>query len=149
MNLETLGKRLAVEEDDRLVAYLDSKGILTVGRGHNCISKPVEGISKPGDRITQERDDELFKEDVEDACAQLDSHMYWWRGLDSDRQNVMIDLCFNMGIGTLSTFHNTLDNIKRGNWKEAAEGMRHSLWAQQVGARAEWLANAMEKGQFA
>lgn len=148
MNLETLGKRLAIEEGDRLVAYLDTRNILTVGRGHNCVSKPVIGIANPGDRITPEQDDALFADDVQDACAELDSYIKWWRNLDSDRQNVMLDLVFNLGIGTLCTFHNTLSYVKNGQWDLAADGMAQSLWAQQVGARAVWLENAMRKGQY-
>lgn len=149
MNLETLERRLAIEEGDKLVAYLDTKGILTVGRGHNCRAKPVIGIVKPGDTITQEQDDALFEDDVAEACAELDKHLPWWRNLDSDRQNVMIDLAFNMGINTLRTFHNTLSYVKNGMWEQAAEGMKHSLWHEQVGARAVWLENAMRKGQYA
>lgn len=148
MNLDTLGARLAVEEGDRLIAYLDTKGILTVGRGHNCIVKPVSGVHKAGDAITRATDEELFDNDVQDACRELDHALPWWRRLDSDRQNVMLDLCFNMGIATLCTFQNTLSYIRNGMWEQAAEGMSHSLWAEQVGARAVWLENAMRKGQY-
>lgn len=149
MNLQTLGDRLAIEEGDRLVAYLDTRGILTVGRGHNCIARPVEGVTKAGDRITQNQDDILFSEDVDDACDQLDAALPWWRDLDDDRQNVILDLCFNMGIHTLLTFHNTLQDIKNGNWQQAADGMAHSVWASQVGSRAVFLENAMRTGKYA
>lgn len=149
MNLETLGKRLAIEEGDRLVAYLDSKGILTVGRGHNCVARPVWGITKPGDRITTEQDDALFAADVADACKELDAWLPWWRTLDSDRQNVMLDMCFNMGIETLRTFHTTLSYVKNGMWDEAADGMKNSRWNSQVGSRAAFLENAMREGQYA
>lgn len=149
MNLDTLGKRLAMEEGDRLTAYLDTKGILTIGRGHNCIAKPVPGVTKPGDAITREMDDQLFAEDVAEACKMLDANMPWWRGLGSDRQNVMLDLCFNLGIHTLLTFHNTLSYIRNGMWAQAAEGMARSLWAEQVGPRAVFLENAMREGQYA
>src|ERR1035437_5074965 len=108
MNVDTLGKRLAIDEGDRLVAYLDTKGILTVGKGHNCIARPVAGVTQPGDRITQEQDDELFAADVADTCIQLDKALSWWRTLDDARQNVMLDMCFNMGIHILLTFDNTL-----------------------------------------
>lgn len=149
MNLETLGKRLGIEEGDRLVAYLDSRSILTVGRGHNCIARPVDGVTQAGDTITPEQDDALFAADVADACAQLDTHLPWWRNLDDDRQNVMLDLCFNMGIGTLITFHNTLGMVKSGDYDGAANGMAHSLWASQVKSRATFLEDAMRTGVYA
>ena len=148
MNLETLGKRLAIEEGDRLVAYLDTKGILTVGRGHNCIARPVDGVNQPGDTITPEQDDALFADDVKDACVQLDNHLPWWSALDDDRQNVMLDMCFNMGIATLLTFNHTLAHIEAGEYDEAADGMAQSRWAKQVGNRAVFLENAMRTGEY-
>lgn len=144
-----LGKRLAVEEGDRLAAYLDTKRILTIGRGHNCIARPVDGVTKAGDRITPEQDQQLFQADVQDACAQLDARMPWWKTLDDDRQNVMLDLCFNMGIETLSSFHNTLKAIIEGRWDDAAVGMAQSRWAREVGSRATFLENAMRTGIYA
>lgn len=148
MNLETLGKRLAIEEGDRLVAYLDTKLILTVGRGHNCLARPVAGVTKPGDRITQEQDDALFAADVADACIQLDKALPWWSALDDARQNVMLDMCFNMGIATLRTFDNTLAHIEAGEYDLAADGMAQSRWAKQVGNRAVFLENAMRTGVY-
>lgn len=148
MDLESLGRRLAIEEGDRLVAYYDTKRILTVGKGHNCVAKPVPGIHAPGDRITPAQDEELFEQDVNEACAELDSHMVWWRQLDDARQNVMLDLCFNMGINTLATFHDTLRHIQAEQFELAADGMLHSHWNAQVGARATWLENAMRTGVY-
>ena len=148
MNLETLGKRLAIEEGDRLTAYLDTKGILTVGRGHNCVARPVEGVTQAGDRITAEQDDALFQADVTDACAQLDEHLPWWSALDDARQNVMLDMTFNLGIATLMTFNHTLAHIEAGEYAAAADGMAQSRWAKQVGNRAVFLENAMRTGEY-
>ncbi len=148
--LDALGKRLAIEEGDRLVAYYDTAvpPILTVGRGHNCKIKPVPGVTKPGDRITQEQDDELFASDVAEACQELDSKIPWWRDLDAGRQCVMVDLCFNMGINTLISFQHTLGFVRQGLWDLAATGMSHSLWASQVGSRAMFLEGAMRTGIY-
>lgn len=149
MNLDTLKARLATEEGDRLAAYLDSEGFLTVGIGHNCVAKPVIGITKVGDRITPALEQALFEADVLEACEELDAHLPWWKSLDDARQNVMVDLCFNMGIETLLTFHNTLLDIREGQYEAAADGMRHSKWHDQVGDRAPWLENAMRTGAYA
>lgn len=148
MDRDSLARRLAIEEGDRLVAYLDSLGILTVGRGHNCRAKPVAGVNQPGDTITREQDDQLFEEDVDEACAELDQHLPWWRELDDARQNVMLDLCFNMGINTLVTFTHTLAHIQAGEYDEAADGMAASKWAKQVKSRAVFLEEAMRTGVY-
>jgi len=149
VNRETLKKRLAISEGDRLVAYRCSAGKLTVGIGHNCDAKPVPGVEKVGDSISPEVRDRLFEEDIDDACAQLDARLPWWTDLDDDRQNVMVDLCFNMGIKTLLTFVNTLGAIKRGDYEGAARGLEGSLWHKQVKSRAPLLEAAMRTGVYA
>ncbi|RBB43674.1 hypothetical protein DQW51_30370, partial [Escherichia coli O111:H-] len=78
MNIDQLKKRLAVEEGDRLAAYLDSVGILTIGIGHNCKTIPVHGVEKVGDRISPELEQTLFEIDVLEACRELDEHVPWW-----------------------------------------------------------------------
>lgn len=149
MNHDTLYARVAIHEGERLAAYLDTKGILTVGIGHNCAVKPVEGVEKVGDKITREQSFALFTEDMDESCRGLDAHLPWWSTLDNDRQNVMAELCFNMGIGTLLTFKNTLSYVKNGMWDLAAEGLMHSKWATDVGpTRSQFLENAMRKGQY-
>jgi len=45
-------------------------------------------------------------------------------------------MCFNLGIGGLLGFNNTLAFIAAGDWESAANGMLASKWAKQVGMRA-------------
>lgn len=149
MNRDLLNARLSIEEGRRRVAYLDSQGILTVGIGHNCVAHPVPGVAKPGDTITDEQIDALFEQDVDAACADLDAHLPWWRSLDDARQNVMVDLCFNMGITVLKTFKNTMGYMAAGDWKNAEAGLDRSLWHRQVGKRADWLENVILTGVYA
>lgn len=148
MNIAKLKEELTLEEGERLIAYHDSKGILTCGIGHNCIARPVEGVLAVGDRITPEKEHELFIADCDDAIKELDDHLPWWAQLDDVRQNVLLDMCFNMGIKTLLTFHNTLAAIEEGDWELAVIGMRGSKWAHQVGKRAVRLENMMATGAW-
>lgn len=67
--------------------------------------------------------------------------------MNEPRQRVLANMCFNMGIGTLMTFKNTLFNMREGNYTLAASGMRDSRWYTQVGVRAERLAVMMETGK--
>ncbi len=148
MNAERLQDQLALEEGERLTAYRDSVGILTVGIGRNCIAKPVEGVTAPGDTITAAQCKALFLEDIDDAIKQLDEHLPWWSALDDVRQNVLLDLCFNMGIRTLLTFNHTLAAIEAGDWPAAVRGMKQSRWAKQVGQRAVRLEAMMATGEW-
>lgn len=148
MNLEKLEEQLAIDEGKRLTAYLDTVGVLTCGIGHNCVARPVEGVLKAGDSITDEVCDDLFDMDIEVCQAELDVHLPWWRKMDEVRQNVIANMCFNLGITQLLQFKNTLRFMEHGSYALAADGMRQSLWARQVGDRAKRLARQMESGQW-
>lgn len=146
MNRESLMAQLAISEGKRLKAYLDTVGVLTVGIGHNCVARPVSGVSKVGDTISEEISEELFDSDLNDVVVQLDRNLPWWSALDDVRQNVVADMCFNMGITTLLKFRGTLAAIEEGRYQDAAAGMLASKWARQVGNRAKKLARQMETG---
>ena len=148
MNIEKLKAQLAIDEASRLAAYLDSEGILTIGIGHNCVAKPVAGVHKVGDTITREVENELFEADIAEAMQELDRRFPWWTGLDDVRQNILINMCFNMGGKTLSGFVNTLRFIEGGEYALAADGMMSSKWARQVGDRAKRLSTMMRTGEW-
>lgn len=90
--------------------------------------------------------DSLENRDIAIAVGALDEYANWWRAMDEMRQTVLANMCFNMGWGKLKEFANTLNAMHFADYKAAAVGMRASLWAKQVGDRAERLAKIMEQG---
>ncbi|MBB3910116.1 glycoside hydrolase family protein [Sphingomonas desiccabilis] len=88
--------------------------------------------------------------DIDRSIADLDRRLPWWRQLDPVRQRVLVNMCFNMGIGNSSkgllSFRNTLQLIRDGNYQSAARNMLVSKWARQVGKRADRLAELMRLG---
>jgi len=139
---DRLIRHLIRDEGLRLKPYKDTVGKTSIGVGRNLDDT---GISE-GEAMA------LLENDLDRAEALLDRKAPWWRGLDSVRQEIMVNLVFNMGWGDgtrgLSSFKNTLASIKAGLWVNAARGLRASKWARQVGARAERLSSAMETGVF-
>jgi len=136
MNLDLLEQELTRDEGKKAKPYKCTAGKTTIGIGRNLDDV---GLSDEEIRL-------LFKNDIARVCADLDREIPWWRSLSEARQRVMANMCFNLGIGGLLTFKNTLARIKAGDFLNAAAGMRASLWAKQVGARAERLAKMMEAG---
>jgi len=67
--------------------------------------------------------------------------------LDEVRKSVLLNMCFNLGIGGLLEFNNTLAYVAAGDWERAANGMLASKWAKQVGRRAIELSELMRKGK--
>lgn len=142
---ETLLAELRRDEDVVPYAYKDSLGYLTIGVGR-MIDKAKGGGLAP-DEI-----DYLLANDVKRSMAELDKSLPWWRNLSEPRQRVLVNMCFNLGIGSsalgtgLLGFKNTLAMIQVGDYEGAADGMLHSKWARQVGDRAMRLSAMMRKG---
>lgn len=126
--------------------YLDSKGIPTIGIGHNLQASPLpEGMVPP---LTQDQINQLFQSDLANATQAVVNSLPWFSNLDVIRQGVIIDMAFNMGISTLLTFHHTLGYIQSGDWQDAANEMLASLWAKQVKERATEDAAIIVSGQW-
>ena len=130
------------DEGVRYEPYFDVVGVKTVGVGHNLKAKPL-GLLYP---IDDEMVDRILLLDIADVFEELDDRLPWWRELSEVRQRVLVNMAFNLGIGGLLGFKNTLAAVKDGRYSDAAAGMLASKWAGQVGARAARLANMMQKG---
>lgn len=130
------------DEGCRLHAYVDSVGVITIGYGHAHVA--------PGTIWTQAQADAWLKRDIKRAAGLLDANIPWWRELNDARQDVLVNMAFNLGWGDgkhgLSSFHNTLAAIRAGDYERAADGMLASKWATQVHARANRLAKQMRSG---
>ena len=135
---ERLRAQLIVHEGLRLFPYTDTVGKLTIGVGRN--------ISDIG--ISRVEALDLLDHDIDRSIQDLHQHIPWVHDLDPVRQAVLVDMAFNMGWPRLSEFRNTLAAFKRKDWVSAAEGMRASKWAKQVGQRAVRLRKMVLSGEW-
>lgn len=136
MDKIALAKQLKIDEGLKDKPYLDTVGKLTIGVGRNLYDV---GLSP--DEIQY-----LLGNDIKRVEGDLDVALPWWRDMTEARQQVLANMCFNLGVGGLLGFKNTLAAMKAGRYEEAATGMRQSLWARQVGERSERLAKRMSSG---
>ncbi len=135
--MEKLKQQLINHEGTRLMPYLCSAGYLTIGVGRNLAQK---GISQTEADYLLENDIAEFTELVK---ASIDTSQ-----CNEPRLAVLINMAFNLGIDGLLKFKNTLQSIENGQYDLAAIQMLDSLWATQVGDRANQLALQMETGQW-
>lgn len=136
MNITDLREQLILDEGLRLKPYTDTVGKLTIGVGRNLTDKGISNAEAMS----------LLENDIASHVEDLDRDLPWWRQLSEARQQVLANMCFNLGITKLLMFKNTLDHVARGEYDQAAEGMLASLWASQVGPRAQRLAKLMRDG---
>jgi lysozyme len=120
----------------RLRLYQCTRGKWTIGFGHNLSAK---GISRSIAEL-------IFEEDYAEAESGAKTLVKNWDDLSPARQDVLIDMTFQMGLDGMRKWENTLAAIERGDWKMAAYNMRLSLWAKQTPERARELIRMMEEG---
>lgn len=136
MNRERLKAQLTVDEGKRNKTYRCSAGYLSVGVGRNL----------DANGLRDSEIDFMLENDITAVEQQLDRALPWWRKMSDARQEVLANMTFNMGIGTMLTFKNTLKAMEQGRYADAADGMKNSLWYHQVGDRAKRLEKMMRAG---
>lgn len=130
-------RQLRLHEGERLKPYRCTSGKLTIGVGRNLEDRG----------ITAQESAYLLANDIEAEERALVKALPWVAQLDEVRQRVLLDMAFNMGIGTLLTFKNTLATVRAGDYQRAAVMMLDSRWARQVGERAQRLSRMMATGK--
>ena len=123
-------------EGQSLTPYKDSLGILTVGVGHN--------LEQP---ITQEQSDLYLQADYEKAVSYCKRYS-WYDGLNEARRAVVENMIFNIGPGRFAEFKKTIAYIDSADYEAASVEMTKSLWARQVGNRANELSQIMKSGEL-
>lgn len=131
------------EEDVRLRAYPDSKGLLTIGVGR-CIDGRV-----PGAGLTREEALYLLANDVARVRRAVLALFPWVVDLDDVRRAVVEAMAFQLGTGGLLGFHYFLVALEAGDYARAASEMLDSDWARQDSPlRAQRMADAMSSGKL-
>jgi len=123
------------DEGLRLRAYQDTLGNWTIGYGHTPALE--------GEIWTPAQAEETLVLDLNKAANELDKALPWAEGMGVVRWSVFVNMTFNLGIGGLLKFRDTLSAAQSGDYEKAAAGMLNSLWAKQVGQRAFRLADQM------
>jgi len=146
---DNLYQQLRLHEGLVLKSYRDTKGILTIGIGHNLEAHPAEAvlgrkIDEKG--ITETEAMKLFNDDLDRCIKQVETAIVKFHELSEPRQQVLIDMAFNLGgdIGLLK-FKKMLTALTSNDFATAAAEMLNSKWATQVGNRSKRLALMMKE----
>lgn len=158
--IKRLEKMHRFEEGVESEPYLDSRGFKTIGIGH-LMDERLGGylpayarneLNAKG-RLSDTVISRLYEEDLNRTVDDLLRYLPWVFRLDPVRRDVLIDMCFQMGIGNPETgrglrgFTNTLRYVQSGDYEQAARNMELSAWYKQTPNRAKRRINEMKTGE--
>lgn len=118
MDLQKLKISVAKFEDLKLKVYQCPKGVLSIGYGRNLEDRgitPLEATS-------------MLERDLLDTKLELEDSIKFFHKLDDVRQNVLIEMAYNMGVPHLLEFKNTLKFMEKGDFINASKEMLDSKW---------------------
>lgn len=145
-----LYEQLKFEEGVRLTAYLDHKGIKTIGIGHNLIANPYfpDGTKIP-DRITAEQADELLAWDVGNTLAGLRREWPRFDDFDKARRDAFANMAFQLGVSGFMGFERMRAAALARDWDTAYKEAITSKWAlHDTPERALRVAWQIKNGQY-
>jgi len=152
---ERIGKAMESDEGRKSKAFKDTRGYDTIGVGHKI--KEDEQHLLTAD-LTDKQINEMKQEDLETAVDQVrwmtknHRNSFNFDSLPINQKEALVNLVFNMGVGEVSTWNNTLDYLEAGEYKEAGKEIlrgrtkdKASKYAQQLPNRSKRVSKLMGK----
>lgn len=151
--MDKLVEQLKRHESYRKRVYLCSAGKETIGYGYNLQANPlhlssIEIAQYYKNGMIEVEAERLLKLMITQCRHQLEVALPFFSKLDTPRQDVLINMAFNMGISGLLNFKKTLLLIESGDYAKASVEMLASKWSKDVGNRALELSTQMKKGDY-
>ena len=137
MNQAALIDSLIKHEGLKLKPYKCTADKTTIGVGRNLDDN---GITEAEAML-------LLKNDIDTCVTELDRTRPNWRQHNETRQNVLVEMVFNLGMPRLNKFTKMWAALDAKDYPKAAAEALNSQWAKQVGQRAGTLAAKLAAGK--
>lgn len=151
MDMNNLAAWITNWEGRKNQAYTDSEGYRTVGIGFNldaggaqaaieALGLDYNQVRSGAQVLTDAQVDALFQQSVNTAVQGASGPggpITNFDGVPDDRQIVIVDMIFNLGLTGFSAFKMTIRAINSQDWATAAQQMQQSAWYNQVKNRAK------------
>jgi lysozyme len=152
MDLNRLKQSIKKHEGLKLKPYQCPNNKLSIGYGRNL----------EDNGITLQEAEKLLETDLLNIKLELVDKIKFFYKLDDVRQNVLLEMAFNMGVSRLLGFKNTLKFMEKTDFINASKEMLNSKWHEafkkydsQDGKqnnngllRSEYLSKIMKEGTF-
>ena len=111
--------------------YDDSLGIPTIGYGFAIKDLILE----------EDLCDEILLRKLRKLGRSVMGKFPFFDSLPSDCKDVLMEMCYQLGVTGVSKFKKALKAMEDGDWEKAADEMLDSKWAKQTPNRAKEMSN--------
>ena len=126
---------LEKHEGYRPSVYKCTEGYDTIGHGFAIKDLVLdEDISK-----------EILKRKVDRLISRVQKKFNWFKSAENEVKDVVICMCFQMGVSGFSKFKKTIDHLENKRYAKASAEMLDSRWAKQTPNRALELSNIIKE----
>jgi lysozyme len=96
---------------------------------------------------TDRQIDEALMLDIQQCIAGLNARLPWWNSLDDARQDALVQLTFQIGLGGVLELTDAMRLTRDGDYVAAARALRVCRWARRPPGRMDRLADQLETGR--
>ena len=126
--------------------YEDTRGYKTIGYGFLVSALSKDELALNGGKIEpmgRAAADQILELKLKKLKPRVFEAFAWLQDKPQNVQDVVIEMCYQMGVAKVQKFVTTLHYIRTGEYEKAiANGLR-SLWAQQTPNRAKKVLNGL------
>ena len=126
--------RIKHHEGFRSKVYKCTEGYDTIGYGF-AIKDLVLG---------EDICDIILERKIAELKLRIKQKLPFYDDMPEKAQDVIVEMCYQMGINGFSKFKKTIDHLMRKDYKAASVEMLDSRWAKQTPNRAKKLSNQMK-----
>ena len=117
------------------IVYKDSLGIDTIGHGFTI--KDLE--------LDEDICEIILERKLKELETRVNLKFKWFMYMPQEIKDVVMEMCYQLGVGGVSKFKKTIAYLQNKQWEEASVEMLDSLWAKQTPNRAKELSNRVKE----
>ena len=127
--------RIKHHEGFRAKVYQCTEGYDTIGYGFAI--KDLE--------LDEDISEMILMRKLDNLMTRIGKTFVWWRSADSTVKDVVVEMCYQLGVSGFSKFKKTIDHLENKRYGKASAEMLDSRWAKQTPNRALELSNLIKE----
>ena len=129
--------RIKHHEGFRAKVYQCTEGYDTIGYGFAI--KDLE--------LDEDISEMILMQKLDNLMTRIGKTFVWWRSADSTVKDVVVEMCYQLGVSGFSKFKKTIGHLENKRYSKASAEMLDSRWAKQTPNRALELSNLIKESE--